>query len=109
VPPGRATYLALLAGCLLLTLPLELLLGVRVYRRPRRWLATVAPVLLVFGLWDALAIRAGHWRYNPRFTTGWVVPGGLPVEELAFFVVVPTCALLTYEAVGRLLGRRRPR
>ena len=32
-------------------------------------------------------------------------------EELAFFVVVPICGLLTYEAVGRVLSlvRRRSR
>jgi hypothetical protein len=34
--------------------------------------------------------------------------GALPVEELAFFVVIPICALLTYEAVKIVLpvGRR---
>jgi lycopene beta-cyclase len=106
---GRATYLALLAACVAATLPLELLLGARVYRRPRRWLAAVGPVLVVFGLWDWLAVRRGHWSYNPRWITGWTVGGVLPVEELVFFVVVPTCALLTYQAVGRVLGRRRAR
>jgi lycopene beta-cyclase len=102
---GRATYLVLLAGCLLVTLPLELVLEAGVYRRPRRWLATLAPVFLAFALWDWLAIRRGHWSYSPRFTTG-IVWLGLPVEELAFFLVVPTCALLTYQAVTRLLPPR---
>jgi hypothetical protein len=37
------------------------------------------------------------------------VLGVLPVEELVFFVVVPTCALLTYQAVGRVLDRGRER
>jgi lycopene beta-cyclase len=104
---GRATYLVLLAGCLLVTLPLELLLRAGVYTRPRRWLAAVAPVLVVFTLWDYLAIRRGHWAYNPRYTSGVRLLGGvLPLEEVLFFLVVPTCALLTYQAVGRVLGRR---
>ncbi|HYY78763.1 MAG TPA: lycopene cyclase domain-containing protein [Actinomycetes bacterium] len=106
---GRATYLGLLAACVLATLPLELLLNARVYRRPRRWLAAVLPVFLVFDLWDWLAIRRGHWSYSRRWTTGWTVLGVLPVEELVFFVVVPTCALLTYQAVGRVLDRGRER
>jgi lycopene cyclase domain-containing protein len=104
--PGRAAYLLLMAGCLLVTLPLELVLRAGVYRRPRRWLAAVGPVLLAFGLWDWLAVRRGHWTYSDRFTSG-VELLGLPLEELVFFLVVPTCALLTYQAVGRLLPPRR--
>jgi len=107
--PGRATYLALMAACLLATLPLELALRAGVYRRPARWLAAVAPVFVVFSLWDYLAIRRGHWAYSPRWTTGWVAFGVLRVEELVFFVVVPTGALLTYQAVGRVLDRGRRR
>ena len=99
---GRAAYLALLGACLLVTLPLELLADARVYRRPRRWLAALVPVVVVFGLWDWLAIRRGHWSYSPSWTTG-VVLLGVPLEELVFFLVVPTCAILTYQAVCRLL------
>jgi lycopene cyclase domain-containing protein len=56
---GRATYLVLLAGCALVTLPLELVLGARVYARPRRWLTACVPVLVAFTVWDYLAIRRG--------------------------------------------------
>jgi hypothetical protein len=36
-------------------------------------------------------------------------PGALPIEELLFFVVVPVCAVLTYESVLALrLGGIRP-
>jgi lycopene cyclase domain-containing protein len=94
-------YVAVLGGCALVTLPLELLLGARVYRRPRRLLLTLLPVLAVFLTWDALAVHAGHWRY--RHLLGLRL-GNLPVEEVLFFLVVPTCAVLTLEAVRR----RRP-
>jgi lycopene cyclase domain-containing protein len=105
---GRATYLALMAACLAVTLPLELVLRARVYRRPRRWLAALVPVFLVFNVWDWVAIRRGHWTYSDRYTTG-IELLGLPLEELVFFLVVPTCALLTYQAVVRLLPpRERP-
>jgi lycopene beta-cyclase len=102
---GRATYLVLMGACVLVTLPLELVLRAGVYRRPRRWLAALVPVFLAFSLWDRVAIRLGHWTYSPRYTTG-IVLLGLPLEELVFFVVVPTCALLTYQAVVRLLPSR---
>jgi lycopene beta-cyclase len=102
---GRATYLALMAACLLVTLPLELVLKAGVYRRPRRWLAALLPVFLAFSLWDWVAIHRGHWTYSPRYTTG-ITYLTLPLEELVFFLVVPTCALLTYQAVTRLLPPR---
>ncbi|MDQ1712411.1 MAG: hypothetical protein QOE45_1861 [Frankiaceae bacterium] len=100
----KASYLLLLASCVLATLPLELCLGARVYRRPRRWLLSLLPVVVVFCGWDVWAIARRHWTYDPRQTLGVLLPGRLPVEELLFFVVVPTCALLTYEAVRRILG-----
>ncbi len=101
----RLAYLAVLGACLLGTLPLELVLHVGVYRRWRRLLLTLLPVLVVFVTWDALAIRAGHWGYDPRQTTGLGV-GDVPVEELAFFVVIPLCSVLALEAVRAVRGWR---
>jgi lycopene cyclase domain-containing protein len=106
----HAQYLVLLAGCLVITLPLEFALGARVYRRPLRLLLALLPVVIIFSVWDVVGIARDHWHYNPRFVTGLRLFGVLPVEELAFFVVIPICGLLTYGAVGRMLtaaGRRR--
>jgi lycopene cyclase domain-containing protein len=105
----RWQYLVVIAGCLLVTLPLELVLGARVYRQPGRLVRSLAPAVAVFVAWDVVAIDRGHWWYNSPYVTGWRLPGALPVEELAFFVAVPICALLTYEAVKIVLGAtRRP-
>jgi lycopene cyclase domain-containing protein len=95
----RFAYLGVLVFCILGTLPLEVFLGTRVYARWRRLLLTLAPVLTVFVVWDLYAIARGHWDFDPRQTTGLVLPGGIPAEELAFFVVIPICAVLTLEAV----------
>ena len=92
-------YLAVLAGCLLGTAPLELVLHVHVYAQWRRLALTVLPVVVVFGGWDAYAVSRGQWHYAGRYLVGVTLPGRLPLEELLFFVVVPACAVLTYEAV----------
>lgn len=105
----HAEYLLLLAACLLITAPLEFALGARVYRRPVRLLWALVPVVIIFTTWDLLAIRRGHWSYSPTQTTGVLLPGGIPIEEIAFFVVIPICGLLTYEAVGQILDRPRSR
>ncbi|MBL3688312.1 lycopene cyclase domain-containing protein [Leucobacter zeae] len=111
--PDSSQYLLLMAGCLIITLPLEFLLGARVYRRPLRLVQAVLVTLIVFSVWDAIAIGAGMWTYSPKYTSGIAGPFGLPLEEIVFFVVIPICALLTYEAVGRVLaflrGRARDR
>ena len=100
---GPGEYLLLMAACLAITLPLEFVFSARVYRRPRRLLLALLPTALVFSAWDIAGILRGHWSYSPRFTTG-IMLGPMPLEELAFFVVVPLCGLLTYEAVGTVLA-----
>jgi lycopene cyclase domain-containing protein len=98
------TYVAVLVGCLLGTAPLEIWLRVGVYRRWRRLLLTLLPVLVVFVAWDLLAIHLGHWTYDLGQMLGVLLPGGLPLDEVLFFGVTPTCAVLTFEAVRRVTG-----
>jgi lycopene cyclase domain-containing protein len=95
-------YLIVLAACLAVTAPLEMF-GAGVYRQAWRTAGAVLPVAALFVLWDAVAIAAHVWTYNPRFVTGLELPGSMPVEELLFFVVIPLCGLLTYNAVDTIL------
>ena len=98
-------YLFVLAGCLVSAIWLEPVLKVNVLRRWRRLVLTLVPVLVVFVLWDLAAIAAGHWTFDPEQTTGVLLPGGLPLDEVLFFVVVPVCAVLGFEAVRAVLHR----
>jgi lycopene cyclase domain-containing protein len=75
-----------------------------VYGRWRRLSLALAPTVVIFAGWDVYAIHRHQWAYARHYTTGLLLPGRLPVEELLFFLVVPTCAVLTLEAVRR----RRP-
>ena len=93
--------------CLLLTLPLEFVFGARVYRRFRSLLLALLPEVVLFTIWDIVGIARGHWTYNPAFVTGLRLPFRMPIEELVFFLVVPVCGVLTYEAVGVVLARVR--
>jgi lycopene cyclase domain-containing protein len=98
------TYLALLAGCLVVTAPLELVLRVGVYARWRRFLLAVLPEFVVFVAWVLHAIAQGNWDYDGGQTLGLRLPGGIPVEEVLFFLVVPLCAVLAFEAVRKVTG-----
>jgi lycopene cyclase domain-containing protein len=100
---GHLTYLALLVGCLVVTAPLELVLRVRVYARWKRLLLALLPELVVFLAWELYAVAHGHWTYD----AAQVLPpriGGMPLEELLFFLVVPVCAVLAFEAVRKVTG-----
>jgi lycopene cyclase domain-containing protein len=101
-------YLIVLGLCLAITAPLEMF-GAGVYRQPRRLLRAIVPVALAFLVWDAVAIAAGVWTYNDAYLTGVQLPFRVPLEEVLFFVVIPLCALLTYNAVTAILDRSRRR
>jgi lycopene cyclase domain-containing protein len=104
------SYVAMLAFCLAGTLPLVPAFRLRTLRQPRRLLLTVVLAASPFVLWDVYATRAGHWRFDAAQTLPWRV-AGLPLEEIAFFVVIPLAAVLTYEAVQVVRtrgGARRP-
>jgi lycopene cyclase domain-containing protein len=104
----RWQYLILLGLCLLITAPLEYF-GSGVYRQVRRTVWAILPVAVVFLVWDSVAIATGIWTYNSAYVTGIDVPPNIPIEEVLFFVVIPLCGLLTYNAVSAILDRSKRR
>jgi lycopene cyclase domain-containing protein len=95
----------MLLACLAATLPLERLPGVRVLGRPRRLLLTLVIAAAPFLAWDLYAVSRRQWSFDDGQTLGPRVPGGLPVEEVAFFVVIPLAVVFTLEAVRSVLAR----
>jgi lycopene cyclase domain-containing protein len=105
---GHVSYAAMLVFVLAGTLPLVRLYHLSVLRQPLRLLAAILPVAALFVSWDLVATAAGQWRFDPAQTFAlrlW----GLPIEEYAFFVVIPLAGILTYEAVAAARSRRRAR
>ena len=101
----QLSYAAVLVAILVGSLWLEAVLKVGVLRRWRRLLLTVLPVAGVFLLWDAYAVSAGHWSFDPGRVVGvWL--GEIPLEEALFFLTVPLAAILTFEAVRAVRGWR---
>ena len=86
-------------------LPLEVLFRARVWRRPRRLVLALAPGFVAFVAWDLWKSTRGTWGFAEQYTVGLTFPGGMVVEELVFFTVIPVCALLSLETVRRILRR----
>jgi lycopene cyclase domain-containing protein len=99
-------YAAMLAFCLAGTLPLIPAFRLDVLRQPARLALTIAAAGFPFLVWDLFATHAGHWRFDADQTLPWRV-AGLPVEEIAFFIVIPLVTVLTYEAVKAVRPRGR--
>jgi lycopene cyclase domain-containing protein len=100
----------MLAFVLIGTLPLHRFYRLNVLRQPVRLLKAIVPVAALFVTWDVLATASGQWRFDPAQTFA-VRLWGLPLEEYAFFVVIPLAAILTFEAVAVAVAgsrRRRP-
>jgi lycopene cyclase domain-containing protein len=104
----RWQYLLVLAACLVITAPLEVF-GAGVYRRWRRAARAVLPVAVLFLVWDEIAVAGHVWSYDSHYLAGVSIPFGVPIEEVLFFLVIPLCALLTYNAVSTIVDRFKRR
>ncbi|HEY0636768.1 MAG TPA: lycopene cyclase domain-containing protein [Pseudonocardiaceae bacterium] len=104
---ARLTYVTMLVFVLLAVAPLEVFLRTRVLARWRLLGLTLLCVAPLFLAWDLFAVAAGHWTFGLELTLGIVLPGGLPLEEALFFLVVPLASVLSLEAVRAVNARRR--
>jgi lycopene cyclase domain-containing protein len=95
----KFAYLGVMLFALVGSIWLEFFLRTNVLRRARRLIFSIAPVVVVFVIWDIYAIAREHWTFDPQRTTGVLLPGRLPIEELVFFLVIPLASILTLEAV----------
>lgn len=103
------SYVAMLAFCLVGTLPLIAVFRLRVLRQPARLAGAIGLGGVPFLVWDLWATHAGHWWFDEDQTLPARI-AGLPLEEIAFFVVIPLVSVLTYESVRVVharAGRRR--
>ena len=101
-------YMAMITFTVVGSFWLEIFLKVGVLRRMRRALLSILPVAALFIIWDLYAISRGHWHFDKNQILGLFTPGGIPLEEILFFTVVPLAAIMTIEAV-RTVKDKNPR
>ena len=78
---------------------LEIVLKVGVLRRVKRLFLSIAPVAILFLIWDAYAISQGHWYFDSNQILGVIGPLDIPLEEFLFFIFIPIASVMTIEAV----------
>ena len=78
---------------------LEFYFKMGVFRRLQRAAISILPISLLFLIWDAYAIKNGHWFFDRTQILGIYGPFNIPLEEYLFFIIVPFAAIFTSEAV----------
>ena len=78
---------------------LEFYFKMGVFRRLKRAAISILPISLLFLIWDAYAIKNGHWFFDRTQILGFYGPFNIPLEEYLFFIIVPFAAIFTLEAV----------
>jgi lycopene cyclase domain-containing protein len=99
---GKWGYVGMLAFTVAGSFWLEVVFKVRVLKRITRALRAIAPIVLLFLIWDAVAIKHGDWFFDSKQILGIFGPFHIPLEEYLFFLVVPLAAIMTIEAVRRV-------
>ncbi|MCX8174775.1 MAG: lycopene cyclase domain-containing protein [Candidatus Micrarchaeota archaeon] len=69
----------------------------------RRFFLSLLPVFAVFVLWDVAAVELGHWRFGLEHMAGAVIYNQ-PLEELAFFVVIPLFYVVVWETAKKVVA-----
>jgi lycopene cyclase domain-containing protein len=71
---------------------------IKFYSHPVILFYSICLPFVIYVLWDIIAAYRGHWSFNVKYISG-IYIFNLPVEEILFFVIIPFCALFTWEVV----------
>lgn len=99
---AQFTYAGLLLVIFAVPMALSFDKKVRFYANWKYVFPAIIATAVIFILWDVRFTEAAIWRFNPDYLLGYSY-WGLPVEEWAFFVVVPYACLFIYEVLKSYL------
>jgi len=99
---AQFTYAGLLLATIAVPLALSFDRKVRFYTNWKYLFPAIIITAAVFIVWDVRFTEVGIWRFNPDYLLGYSYQG-LPVEEWAFFIVIPYATLFVYEVLKSYL------
>lgn len=74
----------------------------RYYQNWKGLFLGILAMMLIFIPWDIYFTAKGVWWFNDRYITGFKI-WHLPIEEWAFFVVVPFACVFLYEVLNHFV------
>jgi lycopene cyclase domain-containing protein len=88
-------YALLLLGSILIPMILSFEKKLQFYKKWKLIIPSITIVAFIYILFDVWLTRLGVWGFNPRYHSTLII-GGLPVEEWAFFFVIPYASLFIH-------------
>lgn len=92
------TYLLILAATIAVPLALSFESKIQYFKKLKYLLPAIVLTGAVFIMWDISFTKARIWGFNPDYLIG-INLLHLPVEEWAFFVVIPYSSVFIYEVL----------
>ena len=92
--------LVFVAACALFV---NLTFKLRISSQWRTFIKVDAAILAIYLTWDAWAIHKNNWRFDSHQIFKGRLWGGIPIEEVLFFVIVPLMTILTYLALNKIV------
>jgi lycopene cyclase domain-containing protein len=102
----KSEYFIVLAAAFLIPFIKSFSKEINFYKPFRRLFLSIGIPFAVFIIWDVIAVAKGHWSYNEKYVAG-VRIFNLPAEEILFFLIIPFCALFTWEAVKYFMRKAK--
>lgn len=94
--PTQYYYLLIMLTSILVPFLLSFDKKVHFYTNWKYLVKSIPIVATLFILGDILYTYLGVWGFNPTYHLPFTL-GGLPIEEISFFIIVPYCCLFLYE------------
>ena len=70
----------------------------------KRWpvvLPAIISMTVLYVAWDIVFTEQGVWGFNSRYLLGPEM-GGLPIEEILFFICIPYASVFTHYTLSKL-------
>lgn len=68
-------------------------------------LFSLLATMIVFTAWDMWAVEQKHWSFGLQHTLN-ILIGNQPIEEIAFFLVIPFFGIVLWEMIRKFTQTR---
>jgi len=100
-------YAFVLAFIVLCAIAVSLGFRLRVARFWRIFFYTDLAIMVVYLAWDFWAVANKNWSFDQKQILGVRLLNRVPIEEVAFFVIVPLMTIITFLALNKLLAKTK--
>ncbi len=96
-------YLYVLGFIAFCAISVSLAFRLRVPRFWRNFVIADLSILVIYLNWDYWAIKKENWGFDREQILGVYLFGGIPIEEVLFFIIVPLMTVIVYVTLLKII------